>query len=1108
MPMSGEFTSYPISGSEFGLNVKYSISFTKIEPTYYADVTVKIYLRYNGTINTPTFWGYDLLQGVNSDSFNVTGFTDTSATYKNKLLREVANRYQLDLYPGDNRTTAPKQVTISAGLMSVYYNGTGYSPSISGTIVIPPRIRDGITPLTLTTTNPTTDGVTLSVDMDPISSGYGTISTAYFWTYQIDGGTATWFTDYVSSLSHNSETITGLAQNTQHTAYVYAYAVVPGETLATLIGSNTATFTTRAATPPTITISITNVSNSTATLSATASESCNNWQYTINGTTRSFSVTSGSSVTQVITGLSARTSYTVTATATSADTGVSGTSSSQSFTTNGNTTFTTTAYSYSIGSSTLPISVNVANNTNKHSILLRDTSNSSSKLIGSDVTLSTGSNTLTLSSEIVSWIQNALGSDDSKTFTLVITTYDSRDNWIGTDETGRVTATVPQEAAPIFSDFSYYDVNSSSVALTGNSAYLVLGYSEIHVDASSARAQQGTIVSYNFGYNGITATSSSATFNVTGMETNGSYPMSVTVTDSYGRSTTVTKTVTTLAYSKISLSPLRLTGSGDSIEATVSGTLSSVMIGNVEKNSLVEFYYEARQTDTNTWTKIDDVTPTISGTTFSIADFNLDELDEDYSWYVRFVAKDKLSEDTSVATLTTSVPLMSFRKRDDTNGLPPRVGINNNHPNAALDVIGNIEMNGFNVLGFVDTIDSTVEDGLDSIHSSGIYLAEWISGSSMATSHYPTENTGVLEVLPELNGLVQRFTKVPTDGKVWVRHGSESGGSWSFNAWYQLSGGGAFTQEQTDWNQTVTTAVDYLKNKPFQTVDTQVIQGSTNPVQGGAIYTAIQNASSAAGFFKGTCPTAASVATKAVTCPSFIQADLVTGAMVFVTFSYTNSAAVADLKLDVNNTGAKGMKYMRNAAESNLPNVGYIRANMTYRFVYTGTYWVCDTDYDANSNTVPSAYCTTAATTAAKTATCTNYALRANTYVHVLVQYTNTKNTAITLNINSTGAKPIYINGTASSSENYNLPSGTYIAFYDGTAFQFRTDGKMPGSIMNADYALAASYASTAGTATSADTADYADTAPWTGIQNRPTLSHAHAELISGTSYSLVIDSV
>lgn len=105
-------------------------------------------------------------------------------------------------------------------------------------------------------------------------------------------------------------------------------------------------------------------------------------------------------------------------------------------------------------------------------------------------------------------------------------------------------------------------------------------------------------------------------------------------------------------------------------------------------------------------------------------------------------------------------------------------------------------------------------------------------------------------------------------------------------------------------------------------------------------------------IFHGTCSTAAGTTAKVVTCPQFLASDLVTGAIVFVTFTATNSGAVASLTLNVNGTGAKNIKYMHNADESNLPGVGYLRANMTYRFVYNGTYWVCDTDYDADTVTM------------------------------------------------------------------------------------------------------------------------------------------------------------
>jgi hypothetical protein len=108
--------------------------------------------------------------------------------------------------------------------------------------------------------------------------------------------------------------------------------------------------------------------------------------------------------------------------------------------------------------------------------------------------------------------------------------------------------------------------------------------------------------------------------------------------------------------------------------------------------------------------------------------------------------------------------------------------------------------------------------------------------------------------------------------------------------------------------------------------------------------------------------------------------------------------------------------------------------------------WRCVNDYDSG-NTVSTAYCSTSASTAAKVATCTNYALLSKSYIHVIFTASNTSKNKLTLNINSKGAKTIYINGVVSSSTNYTLPAGSYIAYYDGTNYYFRTDGKLTGDI-------------------------------------------------------------
>lgn len=93
-----------------------------------------------------------------------------------------------------------------------------------------------------------------------------------------------------------------------------------------------------------------------------------------------------------------------------------------------------------------------------------------------------------------------------------------------------------------------------------------------------------------------------------------------------------------------------------------------------------------------------------------------------------------------------------------------------------------------------------------------------------------------------------------------------------------------------------------------------------------------------------TCATAAATAIKTVDCPGF---ELTTGTVIIVKFTVTNTAAVADLKLDVNSTGAKNIKY-RNA---NLSAANILTANRIYAMLYDGTYWQIIGDLDTNSNT-------------------------------------------------------------------------------------------------------------------------------------------------------------
>lgn len=102
--------------------------------------------------------------------------------------------------------------------------------------------------------------------------------------------------------------------------------------------------------------------------------------------------------------------------------------------------------------------------------------------------------------------------------------------------------------------------------------------------------------------------------------------------------------------------------------------------------------------------------------------------------------------------------------------------------------------------------------------------------------------------------------------------------------------------------------------------------------------------------FTGTCSSAADVTAKVVTCTAFTANDLVKGTRISVYFDNTNSGARTSLTLNVNNTGAKPIKYIYNGTYESIPGNNYIKAGQIYNFTYDGTYWVVDMMYNTDAD--------------------------------------------------------------------------------------------------------------------------------------------------------------
>lgn len=99
-----------------------------------------------------------------------------------------------------------------------------------------------------------------------------------------------------------------------------------------------------------------------------------------------------------------------------------------------------------------------------------------------------------------------------------------------------------------------------------------------------------------------------------------------------------------------------------------------------------------------------------------------------------------------------------------------------------------------------------------------------------------------------------------------------------------------------------------------------------------------------------TCSTAGATLLKEATItPATTNFKLEIGTAVNIKFDNTNSGARTSLTLNVNNTGAKNIKFINNNTITDIPGNGYILGGRTYLFIYDGTYWVIQ-NLNYNSN--------------------------------------------------------------------------------------------------------------------------------------------------------------
>ena len=516
---------------------------------------------------------------------------------------------------------------------------------------------------------------------------------------------------------------------------------------------------------PTITLATSSITASGVTVKATASTTCDRFDYSIDGgsTWTNFSTTSGTTASKTITGLTPNTTYSIKVRARKKTNQVYGSSAASSVKTLGGSVISSvSAFTADAATAKITMSVTVYNTSYTHTLVIKNGSTTILTITG--LSLSNGSNTITLTAAQRSTVLAAMSSLKSFTGTFALTTY-SGSTQIGTASSKTATVqTTSANSAPTFTAFTYEDSNATAVGVTGNNQILIQNISTLKLTLTAATAKNGaTISSYSVVAGSKTASGTTTAITVGTIPDSGTVPVIVTAIDSRGYTTAVTVNITIIGYKGIEItkySMRRVNEVEDTTQVTIGGDITPVTIGGANKNSLRYLYYRYRKTSDSAYNSYKDIT---SLTEYDDSGFNFESdewlsLDADYSYYVQFLVSDNLTSDTVTITVPQGTPLLALRRK--------KVGINKREPAAALDVDGSVMMNGFNVLGLVATLDGS--EDLNNLVAGGIYT-QALNANASTDKHYPKAIAGFLEVMANPSGyIMQRYTAYDNSA-VYVR---------------------------------------------------------------------------------------------------------------------------------------------------------------------------------------------------------------------------------------------------------------------------------------------------------------------------------------------------
>jgi hypothetical protein len=255
-----------------------------------------------------------------------------------------------------------------------------------------------------------------------------------------------------------------------------------------------------------------------------------------------------------------------------------------------------------------------------------------------------------------SWL-NAIPNATSGTAKVTVTTY-SGSTKIGSAVSKNFTITVPSTVVPTISAVSLTEAVSGLAAQFG--AY-VQNKSKIAVKITAAGALSSTIKTYKTTIQGANFTAASFTSGV--LTKSGTSTVTITVTDSRGRTASTTRSITVTAYAAPKITSFQgfrcLANGTESYEGTYLNTALNFSISSVGSKNTASYTVEYKLKTATTWTAL------TSGSVYAlnsniISASGLFGVDNSYD--IRLSVKDYFTTVRSTFEIPTAFTLLDFNK--------------------------------------------------------------------------------------------------------------------------------------------------------------------------------------------------------------------------------------------------------------------------------------------------------------------------------------------------------------------------------------------------------------------------------------------------------------